>query len=324
MSDKTDDRFNAEAVDWLLRLENATDKQAIQQAFEQWLASGVQQQAAWQRVNGLLSAPLADLQGIEQLQPGHTRMASRALIAGPQLSRRSMMGKGLALVLLGAGGLALANRAAPLGDLLADRRTSTGERRRFTLADGSQLSLNARSAVDLRFDGQQRVVVLRAGELQVDVAADVNRPFIVMTREGQVRALGTRFTVIQEAGSSLVVVQQHSVLMTPEMGAALRVESGQALRFDRQGGTFVEPSLRTCVDWLEGRIEMRDEPLGDLIAALRPYRTGLLRVSPEAARIRVYGTFPLDDVDRTLRSLAETLPIRVETMGFWLTRIDVQ
>lgn len=323
MSDKTDVRFNAEAVDWLLRLENAKDGR-VRQAFEQWLAGGSAQQAAWQRVNGLLSAPLADLQGIEQRQPGHTRLASRALIAGPRLSRRAVLGKGLALVLLGAGGLVLGNRVAPLDDLLADRRTSTGERRRFTLADGSQLSLNARSAVDLHFDGQQRVVVLRAGGLQVDVAADANRPFTVMTREGQVRALGTRFTVIQEADSSLVAVQQHSVLMTPDAGTALHVESGQALRFDRQGGRFIEPSLHTRTDWLEGRIEMRDEPLGELVEALRPYRAGLLRISPEAARIHVYGTFPLDDVDRTLRSLAETLPIRVENQGFWLTRIDIQ
>lgn len=323
MSDKTDARFNAEAVDWLLRLENAKDGR-VRQAFEQWLAGGSAQQAAWQRVNGLLSAPLADLQGIEQRQPGHTRLASRALIAGPRLSRRAVLGKGLALVLLGAGVLVLGNRVAPLDDLLADRCTSTGERRRFTLADGSQLSLNARSAVDLHFDGQQRVVVLRAGGLQVDVAADANRPFTVMTREGQVRALGTRFTVIQEADSSLVAVQQHSVLMTPDAGTALHVESGQALRFDRQGGRFIEPSLHTRTDWLEGRIEMRDEPLGELVEALRPYRAGLLRISPEAARIHVYGTFPLDNVDRTLRSLAETLPIRVENQGFWLTRIDIQ
>ena len=69
---------------------------------------------------------------------------------------------------------------------------------------------------------------------------------------------------------------------------------------------------------------MRDEPLGQLIEALRPYRAGLLRVSPQAAQLRVYGVFALDDSDRTLRSLAETLPVQVNRHGFWLTTVDVR
>jgi transmembrane sensor len=85
----------------------------------------------------------------------------------------------------------------------------------------------------------------------------------------------------------------------------------------------VAPSLRTRASWTDGRVDVRDEPLGDLIDALRPYRAGLLRISPQAARIRVYGSFPLDDSDRTLVSLSETLPIRVDSFGGWLTRIDL-
>ena len=38
--------------------------------------------------------------------------------------------------------------------------------------------------------------------------------------------------------------------------------------------------------------------------------------------LRVQGVFPLDDSERTLAALAETLPIRVERYGSWLTLID--
>lgn len=323
MSNTQLDRATHEAVDWLLKLENVAAGSPLLVAFNSWLEQSPGHQAAWQRVNALLGDPLADLQQAEQRNPGQLAMASRSLRALPSPSRRKALGGGLAMFLLGLGAGAIGNRVAPLGDLLADLRTGTGERRTFTLADGSRLCLNARSAVDVRFSAGQRLVLLRDGELQADVAAEPGRPFIVATREGQVQALGTRFSVRQEERQSLVSVQQHSVMLSSGSAPAQRVEEGQAFRFDGHGSQPVAASLRTRASWADGRIDVRDEPLGELIEALRPYRAGLLRISPQAAQVRVYGSFPLDDSERTLRSLAETLPIRVDSFGGWLTRIDV-
>lgn len=317
------DRVTREAIDWLLKLERAPAGSPMQSAFDCWLRRCPTHQLAWQRVNAVMEAPLADLHQAEQRTPGQLALASRSLRELPTTSRRKVLGGGLAMLLLGLGSAGIAHRRTPLNDVLADLHTGTGERRAFTLADGSRLRLNARSAVDLRFNASQRLVVLRAGELQVDVRPEPGRPFIVATAQGQVQALGTRFSVRQDEGDSLVAVQQHSVLLSTGNAAALRVEEGQAFRFDGLRSAAVMPSLRTRASWAEGRVDVRDEPLGDLIDALRPYRAGLLRVSPQAAKIRVYGSFPLDDTERTLLSLSETLPIRVDSLGSWLTRIDV-
>ena len=70
-------------------------------------------------------------------------------------------------------------------------------------------------------------------------------------------------------------------------------------------------------------IELHDEPLSSLIDALRPYQTGVLRISPEAARLRVFGVFALDNTAHTLSALAQTLPLKVTRYGPWLTVIDV-
>lgn len=317
------DRATHEAVGWLLKLEDVPAQSREQRAFEHWLQQCPSHQAAWQRVNALLEGPLADLHQAEQRNPGQLAMASRSLRAQPSPSRRKVLGGGLAMILLGLGSAGLVHRRTPLGDLLADLHTGTGERRAVTLSDGSRLRLNARTAVDLRFTASQRLLVLRDGELQVDVVAETDRPFIVSTRQGQVQALGTRFTVRQDEQQSLVAVQEHAVLVTTGNATAQRVEAGQAFAFDGLRSVAVAPSLRTRASWTDGRVDVRDEPLGDLIEALRPYRAGLLRISPQAARIRVYGSFPLDDSERTLVSLSETLPIRVDSFGGWLTRIDL-
>lgn len=84
--------------------------------------------------------------------------------------------------------------------MLAQQRTSIRERRPLRLDDGSQLALNADTALDIRFDSKQRLIQLYRGEMLVKTAQDpTQRPFIVQTGEGRARALDTRFSVRQLA-----------------------------------------------------------------------------------------------------------------------------
>jgi transmembrane sensor len=97
-------------------------------------------------------------------------------------------------------GLALfaGDRYLPIDYWLADQRTATGEQRTIRLADGTLINLNTHSAVDVRFDEKQRLVILQEGEILVETGHGDARPFIVETREGSMRALGTRFLVKRE------------------------------------------------------------------------------------------------------------------------------
>lgn len=318
------DACTREAVDWLLRLEAAGEDRDLRQAFDAWLHASPEHAAAWQRVGNLLQQPIAALHRVEAHSPGQLRAASQALMTPDTVSRRKVLRGGLALVLFGVSGAALLDRAQPLNGLWADRRTATGERSTFTLADGSRLSLNARSSVDIQFTEQRRVVHLREGQVFVDVAADARRPFVISTAQGEVQALGTQFMVSQEAAGSLTSVQLHSVKVTTQGGHQRRVEAGQAAWFSEEWVRPVPLSAAGRVDWRDGRVDIRDEPLGSLIDALRPYRRGVLRISPQAAALRVYGVYPLDDAEQTLQSLAQTFPLRIRRYGPWLTLIDVQ
>jgi transmembrane sensor len=67
-----------------------------------------------------------------------------------------------------------------------------------------------------------------------------------------------------------------------------------------------------------------DESLEQVVDALRPYHRGFLRVAPQVRGLRVQGVFPIDDPDRTLNALAETLPIRVDHYSPWLTLIGAR
>lgn len=212
--------------------------------------------------------------------------------------------------------------------MTADYRTPVGERREIVLADGSRLHLNTGTAIDVRFDAGQRLVVLHAGEVHIDTGADRDsstyRPFLVQTAQGRIRALGTRFGVRLAQDESRVAVTQGAVEITPASGAQLVVQAGQQARFSQTGVTGPQPLETGAEDWLQGVLRVRDLRLDDFLAELGRYRQGLLRCDPAVGALRVSGVFQLRDTDAVLDSLPDALPVNVlYRTRYWVTVVPV-
>lgn len=313
------DPVSEQAIDWMVRLRAGQPDATLHERFNAWIAIDPAHARAWATLQERLGGSFNTIRALDRRLPGQADEA-RKLLLQPHASRRDALRVIAGLGLLGGG--AWLGIRSPLGDtLLADLHTGRGQRQDFTLADGSRLNLNAGSAVDLQFDDKQRLVILRHGELVIQVAPDPRRPLRVRTAQGEIRALGTRFLVAQEPDASRVVVLQHSVEAKLFDGTTLDLQEGQsALLYDRQI-TPVAGDQRYRADWLSGRLNVLDEPLEKVVEALRPYNRGFVRIAPEVRNLRVQGVFPLNDPDRVFTALAETLPIRVDRYSPWLTMI---
>lgn len=319
MSNARLDPVSEQAIDWMVRLRAGTPNAAMLERFNAWLDMDPAHAQAWARLHERLGGSFNTVRALDRRVPGQTEHA-RQLLLQPHASRRDALRVIAGLGLIG-GGLWLGARS-PLGDsLLADLHTGRGQRENFNLADGSRLSLNADSAVDLHFDDQQRLVILRRGELIIQVAADPIRPLRVRTAQGEVRALGTRFLVAQEQDVTRVVVLEHSVRTRLFDGSERDLQEGQAALLYAGRIEPLGSDQRHRADWLSGRLNVLDDPLEKVVDALRPYSRGFVRVAPEVRDLRVQGVFPLNDPERTLSALAETLPIRVDRYSPWLTLI---
>jgi len=314
------DRVSEQAIDWMVALRAATPDQALLQRLSVWLQQDAAHQQAWRRLEQRLGHSFATLHNLEQRAPGQAAEARRLLLQ-PTRSRREMLGAIASLGLLGSalwGGW----RSDTAQGWLADLHTGRGERRSFTLADGSRLSLNSASAVDVQFDAVQRLLLLRHGELLIQVARDPQRPLRVRTAQGFVQALGTRFLVSQEDNVTRVVVLQHSVRVSLADGQWAELQQGQAALLYNHGIERLSGEQLQRAAWLDGRLEVLDQPLHAVVDALRPYQRGYIRLAPAARDLRVQGVFPLDQPQQALSVLAEALPITVERYGPWLTLID--
>lgn len=144
-----------------------------------------------------------------------------------------------------------------------------GMTRRQPLADGSILTLNTDSAADVYFDARQRLVRLRYGEIAIRTARDESqRPFLVQTRDGNLTALGTEFTVRQFADETRLAVQQHAVEVRLAHGQIQRVEAGESLRFSAGAFSPIRTLSAGEDSWTQGVLSFRDRPLGEVIATL--------------------------------------------------------
>ena len=320
MSKRRIDPVTEQAIDWMVKLRAGTPDARLQERFTAGLLMDRAHRQAWDTLQERLGDTFKPFRTLDQRLPGQAGEARQVLLK-PQASRRDALRVIAGLGLLG-GGLLLDSKTQLGESLLADLHTARGQRQNFNLADGSRLSLNAESAVDLRFNDRQRLVILRRGELVIDVAPDANRPLIVRTAEGEIRALGTRFLVAQEADASRLVVLQHSVEARLFDGTTRVVKEGQAALLSTRNVTLASDDERGRAEWLNGRLNVLDESLEQVIDALRPYSRGFVRVAPEVRGLRVQGVFPLDAPDRTLDALAETLPIRINRYSPWLIMIS--
>ncbi|WP_085697751.1 FecR family protein [Pseudomonas sp. B26(2017)] len=296
------------AIAWQLTLDSSTPLE--REEFAKWHAANEEHARAWRQL-GMLDQRLSVANG----------PARSALLQSREGIRRRVrkLGSGLASV-VAVIGLALfaGERYLPLDYWLADQRTATGEQRTVRLADGTVLNLNTHSAVDVRFNEKQRLIVLQEGEILVETGHGDARPFIVETAEGSMRALGTRFLVKREDAGTRLSVLQSAVAAHPQFDPKEQIlREGQQVLI-RHNGLDSVLALNPGADaWTRGMLVVDNARLEDLVHELGRYRRGHLGIAPDVADLRITGSFPLHDTDKALNALLPTLPVQIEQHTPW-------
>ena len=148
------------AIAWKLSLGDSSSTPDERNEFMRWHAASEEHARAWRQLGAM-----------DQRVSAAAGPARQALLQSRASLRRRIgkVGGGLAgTFLLGA---LLAWGGAPSlapSYWLADQRTATGELRTLRLEDGTLLSLNTHTAVDIDYAGAQRVIVLHQGEISVE------------------------------------------------------------------------------------------------------------------------------------------------------------
>ncbi|MBL8267880.1 FecR domain-containing protein [Steroidobacter sp.] len=293
-----------EAAAWVVQLSAGGPLEAEREALAKWRAARPDNELAWRRAEALTRT-------FDSVSP----TAAMAALSPSDRVRRHRATKALAIVAVVALGLA-ANSRWPSFYEFPDYRTAVGESLTVMLDDGTRVTLNTDSVVDVDFDSKVRRIRLLRGEALIEsghgsVAA--GRPLVLENRDGRVVALGTVFGVRKERDISRVAVLEGAVRVEPASNPAAGdiVAAGDAARFDTRQFADEAGTAQRLTSWRDGMLLADEMPLGRLLDEINRYRPGLLQYDSAVAKLPISGAFSLVDTDRALASVAQALPVEV-------------
>lgn len=304
-----DDAVRDQAAQWFARACDTPLAPQQQAQLYAWLAQHPQHQTEYDLLGRVWGAA-------DQL-PRERLLALCAPDPVRVLPRRRMLQRALAAsVVAVAAGLGWLGWQQHQLNYQGQLQTGLGERRQLQLPDGSQLELNGRTRLQVRFSAGQRNIRLEQGEVMFSVAHDTARPFVVSTGNGTVTVTGTRFDVRHESEQTRVAVEQGSVRVQGEGAAQALLSAGLGSHIDAHGAVAAPYAVDAAVltAWRSGKLVFNDASLGEVVREVSRYREQPLRVAPgKAAALRLSSSFSTDDTDALLRALPSILPVAIKT-----------
>ena len=281
-----------EALDWLVRLQCATDADTL--AFEQWLSAAPENAEAYVEAEALWNGtPLR--QAATQMHHGRRKSVRGRL-------RSHWKPLATAAVLL-VGLFTFGN--LPMR-LQADHLTVVGERQRLQLDDGAKVLLNTNSAFasDLR-EGRQ-VARLLQGEAYFQIAGGGQLPLEVQAGPLRAQVRDTDFAVRYLDGEAQVRVQRGDVDLQADSDQRIRLSAGDSISVGPQGfGQRQRADLHKDLAWVDGRLVFENCPLSQVLAEVRRYYPGwIINRNSHLDDMAVTGNYRLDQPLETLRALA--------------------
>lgn len=275
------DRLLDEAIDLIIRLQNAPGNAVTTEMIAGWRARSPEHERTWIKV--------AEAHGMSGQVLTVKRKTERRAKLG--LTRRNLMlGGAIGIVAAGAGAYAVPEiilRAR------ADHITAKGEIRRIELADGSSVLLGPDSALALDYAERQRDIELLQGMAFFAVAADETRPFRVSCGAMSAVALGTAFDMSNDAGLLGLSVEHGVVAALGE-----RLVAGDWVTFDPGSQSLARGKrpVDQIATWRDNLITAEGETVAALVARIARWCPGSVVIAdPAIGRQKVSGIFDVKD-----------------------------
>ena len=329
--------LDAEAAAWVARFD-AGDVSAKDQAeFQAWLSRSALHRDAiaeygnfWSEFDtlGQLTKPVA-AEGQTGTQAARQSSGTQYWLAACAASILVMLAVGLSLPqqIPNRPRVAAARQQVP--DRPPSRQsyaTAIGGQKKFALADGSIVTLNTNSQIDVELLGDRRDVHLVRGEAYFDVVHDDKRPFIVHANQYVVRDIGTAFAVhLTDKGLVDVRVTKGRVEIAARANEgqdSSRAKSlgilsaGQDVLFGQKierAEVVSEAELSRKLAWRQGQLIYSGQPLAEVLDDISRYSDIQIELADPALRdLPVGGAFSVNQTDAIFAALENNFGVHAE------------
>lgn len=335
MTTPTSKEVDAIAADWAARIDRGELTAEEEQSLARWMDSDVRNRGAFMRLRAIAlhterARALGPAFDPDQFIARHADLDDATSIAGRDNSQQTLKTPRTPRRAVAAGVAAVVACIAVLIALQFTRGlqrydTRQGEIRVVSLNDGSIVTLNTASRIQVEFEKDLRRVRLIEGEALFDVAKDSSRPFVVTAGEASVRAIGTSFTVRRLADEPIKVVVREGIVevqqpashtlvrLTANMLTELPAATGRAIA---QPQIVDADELNRELAWRDGRIAFEAETLEEAAAVFARYSDIRIVIDdPAIANKEITGLFTANDPISFAKAAGATLGLTVKVGG---------
>lgn len=300
-----------QAIRWWTIMNDEPVANADRQQFASWVSRSPERIGAYLRVERLMRAlhkpevSWPDISAQELVRQAKASAsdvvplpAVRTTQPAPNISWKAWSHSGpgkIARLALGAAAALVVAVALHRGLAVTPQQftTQVGEQHSMVLSDGSLVTLNTDSKIEVELQPERRVIKLVSGEAMFEVAHDKSRPFDVIVGNTVVRAVGTQFNVDRRAARTTVTVLEGRVLVDD-----VPVSAGQSVSVTEQGVTSPErlANLASAIAWTQRRLVFEHRSLGEVADEFNRYNQRQIHIEDAALRRQeVTGTFQAND-----------------------------
>ncbi|MFC4307928.1 FecR family protein [Steroidobacter flavus] len=195
--------------------------------------------------------------------------------------------------------------------------TGVGERLVINLKDGSQVTLNTGSSVEVAFSATERGLRLLRGQALFEVAKDPARPFVVTANDRRLVAVGTAFDVRLDGARMQVTMVEGTIRVervARVSSAPATITAGEQLTVDAaQLDRIRTADPERTTSWQHGQLLFDNTRLADAIAEMNRYSDRQLELGDASlADLRISGAFSTSRPAVFVEALTMYFPISVD------------
>lgn len=195
-----------------------------------------------------------------------------------------------------------------------------GKRSILNLSDGSKVWVNSdtRLIYPASFDNNERVIYVN-GEIYLDVIKDVKRPFIVKTKDMDIKVLGTQFNVTAYDTDDMkaIVLVSGSVEVDPKNDQqTTSLVPDQMFITGKEQNHIVTVDTKKYTSWIDGIYYCEDVSLDIILQRLSRYYGVEITCDPSISSVLFSGKLDLkENLTDIFVGISFTLPISYTDNG---------
>ncbi|HEX3007103.1 MAG TPA: FecR domain-containing protein [Bacteroidales bacterium] len=188
-------------------------------------------------------------------------------------------------------------------------------RAQFSLPDGTTGWLNSNSTISYKGNFINKRTVSLNGEAFFNVAKNPRKPFVVQTREVDVKVLGTKFNIasyLNENNVEVVLEEGKLVFTDKANDRSYTMKPNDLVVYSKKEKKYAITRVLSAkyTSWKEGKLVFRNDPVDVVVRRLeRWYNVVIVNNVPASEDLRWRATFQDEDIEKVLDLMKRTLPI---------------